>query len=244
MNNSETTSTFAEAVAINGLPPVVAAALVKAQGEIRAVEKDSKNNHHNYKYASADDLVGEARQALGKADLALLQAGWRMEHPAEHDAPSRIVVTYLLVHTSGHVLRFCTSTPIIPDKGRPEDKAEATALTYNLGYTVRGLLLIPRSDEGADVDRRDDKEYQPRTGNAQRGAFRERSSGQGQPSMPAPAPTAESIIKRLNAATTMAEVKEAKAIASRHYPKGSEHFGAIASALTAACGRIGGEEQA
>src|SRR5258707_6928030 len=52
-----------------------------------------------------------------------------------------------------------SETPIVEDKSRPMDKAVATALTYNLGYTLRGLLLLPRVED--EVDQRDDRKYEP-----------------------------------------------------------------------------------
>ena len=48
--------------------------------------------------------------------------------------------------------------PVLPEKGRPIDKAEAGARTYALSYFLRDLLLIPRVDEGSDVDQRDDRD--------------------------------------------------------------------------------------
>jgi len=36
----------------------------------------------------------------------------------------------------------------------------ATALTYNLGYFLRGLLLLPRVEEGHEVDQRNDQPEQ------------------------------------------------------------------------------------
>jgi lysozyme len=45
---------------------------------------------------------------------------------------------------------------------RPLDKAVATAMTYNLGYFLRGLLLLPRVEEGTDVDQRDDRTHEPK----------------------------------------------------------------------------------
>jgi hypothetical protein len=42
--------------------------------------------------------------------------------------------------------------PIIPEKGRPWDKAHAGALTSSLAYFLRDLLLMPRVEEGTDMD--------------------------------------------------------------------------------------------
>ena len=52
------------------------------------------------------------------------------------------------------------TVPAIPGKGRPEDKAEAGALTYCNGYVVLGLLQIEREDESSP-NRRDDRDANP-----------------------------------------------------------------------------------
>lgn len=139
------------------------AALVDAQSRARAVEKDAKNKYHGYRYASAEAIIEEARYALNEAGLAAFAVGWRFAHDEMGDKGpiGRIVVNYRLVHRSGESADFEASSFIIPEKGRPEDKAEAASLTTNLAYFLRALLLLPREDEGA-MDRRDDRDYEPR----------------------------------------------------------------------------------
>jgi hypothetical protein len=136
------------------MPHEIAIALVKAQAHASAVEKTSANTFHRYRYASAESIITEARACLAHAGLGVLAEGWEVESSEPHD---RLVVQYLVVHDSGLSWHpRPTSTPIIPEKGRPQDKAEATALTYNLGYFQRSLLNLPRVEEGTDVDQRDD----------------------------------------------------------------------------------------
>ncbi len=105
-------------------------------------------------------MIAESRAALNAAGLALVTLGFSYEK-LEADEFGRVCVTYRLVHVSGEHLDFNASTAVIPEKGRPQDKAEATALTYNLGYFLRGLLLLPREEEGAAVDARDDRKHEP-----------------------------------------------------------------------------------
>lgn len=148
-----------------------AAALVKAQQAARSVEKDSSNSFHRYKYASAEAIIDEARSALVAAGIACLSTGWRFVPAAADASPrregrdgkpapvvvGRVYVQYRVLHESGEWMQFEASTPVIPESGRPEDKAEATALTYNAGYFLRGLLMLPRVEEGSQVDDRDDR---------------------------------------------------------------------------------------
>lgn len=127
-------------------------ALIAAQKAASAVEKGSKNTFHKYAYASAESIICEAREALSECGLAVITTDWLVRDERMH-------VVYLLVHGSGESMEFRTSTAVIPDKGRPLDKAEATALTYNLGYFLRGLLLLPRVEQGTQADERDDRNY-------------------------------------------------------------------------------------
>ncbi len=144
-----------------------AAALVEAQRYARAVGKGSTNDFHRYKYASAEAIIEEAREALAHAGIAVFPLSWRIERQITtvdvrdgKPVPLWVLdVTYRVQHESGESFEATTSTSIIPEKGRPHDKAEAAALTYSLGYYLRGLLLLPRVEPGSQVDeRRDDRE--------------------------------------------------------------------------------------
>lgn len=145
------------------LPGVaICKAIVEAQRKATAVHKDSKNKYHDYKYASAEAVLAEGRDALTSAGLALIATTWGyrdvpLANGSEFSkAVGEMTVEYLLLHESGEVASFASTTAVIPEKGRPLDKAQATALTYSLGYTLRGLLMIPRVDEDEDADARND----------------------------------------------------------------------------------------
>lgn len=127
----------------------LAKALVNAQQSAQAVHKDSRNEWHKYAYASAEAIISEARTALSCAGLALLPVSWSVVDGA------RVRVKYRLVHISGESMDLDTETSVVPEKGRPQDKAEACALTYSLSYLLRGLLLLPRVED--EPDRRDDR---------------------------------------------------------------------------------------
>jgi len=136
------------------------AALAAAQKDAEAVEKDATNTFHKYKYASAEAIIAEARAALSAHGLAVITMCVDRDREARdhvwqgegNDAwivtPRRIRAEYLLVHSSGESMVFESTTPVIPEKGRPEDKAEFGSRTENLGYALRDLLLLPRVQEG------------------------------------------------------------------------------------------------
>lgn len=135
----------------------IAAALVTAQKAAHAVEKGSKNTFHRYAYASAEDVIEASRKALAAGDLALLPLGYEVSEDC-----GRLRARYALLHASGDKLELSSETPVVPEKGRPLDKAVATAKTYDLSYLLRGLLLLPRVEEGTEVDARDDRGHDPR----------------------------------------------------------------------------------
>lgn len=138
------------------------AALVRAQGLARAVVKSSKNEHFVYQYASSEAIISEGREALSEAGLALFPVTQDIVDIGEgENVLSLLKVVYGLVHTSGQGMELSSTTPIIPEKGRPFDKALAAAKTYDLGYLLRGLLLLPRVGKGEDVDERDDRNFDP-----------------------------------------------------------------------------------
>jgi hypothetical protein len=138
----------------------LATALIAAQKTAKAVGKDAENTFHHYAYASAEAVIAEARSALSGAGLAVVTASW---HAMASPAGESLAVTYLLIHDSGESMSFVTETAVVPEKGRPLDKAQATALTYSLSYFLRGLLLLPRVEEGTDADQRDDRGTPART---------------------------------------------------------------------------------
>src|SRR5688572_27252394 len=139
--------------------PNLFGALAKAQAAARAVEKSATNSFHRYKYASAEAVIEESRHALAGSGLALLPTRYAVER---REDGMMLVARYALTHASGEKIDLESETPIIPEKGRPEDKATATAKTFDLAYLLRGLLLLPRVEEGTEADERDDSKYEPK----------------------------------------------------------------------------------
>lgn len=140
-------------------------ALVHAQTKAQAVAKDSRNEFHRYAYASTEAIIEEARVALSAAGLALFPGRWALV--ADGAGNTTVKVEYHLAHTSGESQHLEVEMPVVPEKGRPIDKALATALTCSMGYLLRGLLLLPRVDPATEMDKRDDrdKEHRPAKAN-------------------------------------------------------------------------------
>ncbi len=149
------------------------AALVKAQAGAKALETDSANSFHGYKYVSAEAIITEARSALNANGLAVVCFGWRYDNdslvsrlaaPDDGDVVFPVSAAFMLIHSSGGTQTYEVNYPCVPERGRPPDKAVATALTHATAYFLRGLLCLPRLQSSDDVDQRDDTKYQPGRG--------------------------------------------------------------------------------
>jgi hypothetical protein len=130
--------------------PALAKALAGAQQRCRAASKDAKNAHFGYRYASAEAIITEAKVALADSGLSIVSVRQHVEN-------SVLTREFLLMHESGESLAITTSWPIVPDKGRPVDKATATSATSCLAYMLIDLLLMPRVDTEDDLPARQDK---------------------------------------------------------------------------------------
>jgi hypothetical protein len=150
MENSET-NTIEEAKPTAALY----AALVKAQAMMRGVEKDGNNQHHGYRYASAEAMMLAALSVMRETGLAFTAIRTRVE-PARGPCDAMLIAEYEMIHESGEAKPYFSETPIHVGKGKLFDKALATAKTYDLSYTLRGALTIPRVDEADERDSQDD----------------------------------------------------------------------------------------
>ncbi len=152
-------------------------ALARAGERCKGVEKDATNTFHRYKYASAEAIFAEAREALNAEGVSVIvqDAGVRQVMPPEgvkkrtkdgKDEPVGLDDGWVLdlsvtvVHAEGGELPTRSQWPVIPGNGRPLDKAVAGARTTALAYLVRDLLLLPRVEEGTLPDERDDRPAQ------------------------------------------------------------------------------------
>jgi len=137
----------------------IAAALLKAQQALESVKKDATNSFHRYNYTSAEEMIGACRKALHDHGLVATRATWGIDKDIGEFGC--IVSTMTLMHAeSGERIDAPITWPIVPEKGRPMDKAIAAALTSSLSYWLRDLLMLPREEEG--MDKRDDREFDPK----------------------------------------------------------------------------------
>jgi len=140
----------------NPPPKTIAAALLVAQQLLPGVLKDSKNDFHKYKYVSSESMIREARAALHGAGLSLSPTSAEVlssDALVALGVPAVLRAQWVLVHgETGETMHLSFDWPIVPEKGRPVDKALASARTTGLGYLLRDLLLAPRVDREDDMD--------------------------------------------------------------------------------------------
>jgi hypothetical protein len=151
----------------------VGSALLAAQSAIKSVGKDSTNAFHKYAYASADGMITACREVLHAAGLVAFRASWKLvseqrSYTDDKGQPQTetldfVLSTFALLHPASNTRMDSADLPwpALMEKGRPLDKAIAGALTTSLSYWLRDTLQVPREDE-AEIDRRDDTQYQPR----------------------------------------------------------------------------------
>lgn len=207
------------------MPVEMATALAAAQEAAQAVAKRGRNDQHNYRYATAEDVIQEAREALSGAKLALLPVSTAfIGVPGSLDDNAGSIgyldIVYLLVHAptgQTHEIKMQEHVCPTPSKNggwaRPLDKAIFAARTEGLGYLLRELLLIPRQDAPDISGRPDADERSPQRQPTQRGQ-RAQEQGRGGQAQPAqeraqkPAASPQNGARRLVVPAALAEAVE------------------------------------
>lgn len=132
-------------------PKTVFEALLGAQKALEGIEKNGRNDFHNYDYVTAEAMISACRLVLHEAGLVLSAGDVELIPCADDMMIVRIGRTLSLA--GAETVTFTRDWPAVLSKGRPMDKAVAGALTADLSYTLRDLLLIPRGDEeGVGLD--------------------------------------------------------------------------------------------
>jgi hypothetical protein len=117
----------------------VAAALAKAQGEIRPAIKDSNNPHFKSRYADLASVWDACRDALSKHGLSVSQVPEVRE--------SGHVLTTLLLHASGQWL----SGELAIQADRAGLQALGSAITYARRYSLAAMVgVAPDDDDDAE----------------------------------------------------------------------------------------------
>lgn len=191
-------SVVVESEILEATPPIdLWRALLVAQKAVKAVSKDSTaevkkngNTLYTYAFASTEDMMHEARQALLEAGLVPQRLGYEVRRtPATVGLKDRngnestlieVVSCFRLIHPeSGQWEDYPpVAMPIVSHNG--PDKALAGALTYGWSYWLRDVLCIPRKDD-TSPDRR---EIEPQSGYTGSRGQQQRGGGRRQDESP------------------------------------------------------------
>lgn len=117
----------------------LAAALHKAQKNIKAALKDSTNPHFKSKYADLSSVIEAVKQPLLDAGLVFTQG--------VHDAEGGVAIETMLLHTSGEWL---SSTLRIP-ASKQDAQGFGSAITYGRRYGLQALCGVPAEDDDGNA---------------------------------------------------------------------------------------------
>lgn len=145
------------------------AALVKAQKEFPAIQRDAVNPHFKSKYTTLETLLRATRESLAQNDLALF-------HCFDEVDGNRLLITRLVYKDGSHI----ESRLRLPSTDNMQHLGSAT--TYARRYSVAALLGVSSDDD-------DDGQAASPSGNP----FKDR---QQQRTPPAKTPPAEPPIER------------------------------------------------
>ncbi len=153
----------------NQSDPEFAKSLVMAQGMMRSLVKDKAS--YIGKFVSTETVVQATKEVLSDCGLAVVGVGSTITKGEPVDVETKGVVstiptwhmhtTYRVYSKSGYHEDMTFDMAVVPEKGKPLDKAIAAAATFSLGYFLRGLLQIPRVGSEQEVDERDDRGFDP-----------------------------------------------------------------------------------
>lgn len=115
----------------------LAAALAKAQGQLKPAIKDSENPHFKSKYADLGAVWEACRKPLSDNGLSIVQM------PTDSSEPGRVALTTMLLHTSGEYLISTCSSRLQQDSAQ----GVGSALTYLRRYALAAMVGIV-----ADID--------------------------------------------------------------------------------------------
>lgn len=118
----------------------LAAALAKAQGEIRNAPKDSLNPHFKAKYADLASVWSVIRDPLSKNGLSVVQL--------VSDGPATITVTTKLLHSSG---QWIEGSIMMEPTGRQPQQV-GSCITYARRYGLSAMVgVAPDDDDDAQL---------------------------------------------------------------------------------------------
>ena len=116
-------------------------AMLKVQGTVDSVRKDSRNPHFKAGYASLEAVVDTIRPACQEAGLVVMLA------PGEFAGQCITVEAFIAHAASGEWLRSAMQLPV--QKNDPQ--GVGSAITYGERYSLMALFAIPAVDDDGEA---------------------------------------------------------------------------------------------
>jgi len=136
----------------------IAVAMAKVTAEIQNPTRNQ--NGYGYKYATLDSILEKVRPVLAKNGLSILQSQEIQE--------SSVVVTTLLMHTSGEWIETRAEAPFTTLKGMNDYQSLGAGITYLRRYAISSLLNIAsEEDTDANATSKQDNYSKPQKNNPQ-----------------------------------------------------------------------------
>jgi hypothetical protein len=119
----------------------LAAALVKAQIQMRPAIKDSNNPFFKSKYADLKEVIDTVKIPLNSFGITFLQI-------VEVDEQGRQVVETTLLHESGE---FISGKTLVVTAKQNDPQALGSAITYAKRYGLQAMCGIPTEDDDGEA---------------------------------------------------------------------------------------------
>jgi hypothetical protein len=129
----------------------LAAALSKAQAEIRGALKDQQNPYFKSKYADLASVWDACREPLTKNGLSVVQVPEVVE--------DKIYLVTALLHSSGEWISG--GYPIIPIK--PDPQSLGSAMTYARRYALSAIVGVCPEDDDGEASMSRNQTHRPET---------------------------------------------------------------------------------
>lgn len=120
----------------------LAAALAKAQGEMKNAGKTSDNPFFKSKYADLAEILNAVREPLSKYGLSVSQLYDGMGMPDK-----TITVTTLLMHSSGQYIGNSANYPV----AKADIQGVGSAITYARRYSLAAILGLSQEDDDGNA---------------------------------------------------------------------------------------------
>lgn len=118
----------------------IAAALVKAQGEVGNAKKDTANAFFKSKYADLASVKEAMREPFAKHGLAVLQE--------PQSTGNQITIISTVLHSSGEYMRSKLTMPVM----KQDAQGYGSAITYARRYALAAIAgVAPEEDDGNAV---------------------------------------------------------------------------------------------